>query len=250
MPRMWEHDSTPEIGEEPQQVINRQLLKDADLLVAMFWTRIGSPTGKAASGTVEEIEEHISGGKPAMLYFSSSPVAPDKLDQTQYEALKTFKSWARSNSLYQEYSSVGQFAKILQRQLAQTMIQKFSGKTDREAPRQTISVLPVGIRDAPVSEAGLAPRSMPPDLSGAARDLLNEATKDPRGNVLVTKTMGGTFIMSNRRHFGDARNPRDAALYTSALRELVSQGLVAQDDRKGEVFRVTNAGYLQSEGAL
>jgi hypothetical protein len=50
-------------------VINRQVLADCDLLVAIFWTRIGSPTGSALSGTVEEIEKHLKAEKPAMLYF-------------------------------------------------------------------------------------------------------------------------------------------------------------------------------------
>jgi len=56
MPLGWETHATPEMGDRPQAIINGQLLKDADLLVAMFWTRIGSPTGVAKSGTVEEIE--------------------------------------------------------------------------------------------------------------------------------------------------------------------------------------------------
>ena len=30
---------------------------------------LGSPTGVSASGTVEEIEEHLRAGKPAMIYF-------------------------------------------------------------------------------------------------------------------------------------------------------------------------------------
>jgi hypothetical protein len=80
MPIGWETHSVPDTGDRPQAIISGQLLKDADLLVAMFWTRIGSPTGAARSGTVEEIEEHIGAGKPAMIYFSSAPVRPDSID--------------------------------------------------------------------------------------------------------------------------------------------------------------------------
>ena len=74
MPIGWETHSTPGTGDRRQAIINGQLLKDADLLVAVFWTRLGSPTGVARSGTVEEIEEHLRAGKPAMIYFSSAPV--------------------------------------------------------------------------------------------------------------------------------------------------------------------------------
>ena len=63
LPIHWESHAAPEMGERPQGIINRQLLKDADLVVAVFWTRVGSPTGTAPSGTIEEIEEHIGANK-------------------------------------------------------------------------------------------------------------------------------------------------------------------------------------------
>ena len=46
------------MGERAQAIINRQIVKDSDLVVAIFWTRIGTPTGVAQSGMIEEIEEH------------------------------------------------------------------------------------------------------------------------------------------------------------------------------------------------
>jgi hypothetical protein len=48
----WETHSSPELGDRPQAIINKQVLKDADLLIGIFWTRIGTPTGKAESGTL------------------------------------------------------------------------------------------------------------------------------------------------------------------------------------------------------
>ncbi len=73
----WETHSVPEMGNRPQEIINKQILHGCDLLIGVFWTRIGTATGNFASGTVEEIEEHVKTGKPAMLYFSASPVVPD-----------------------------------------------------------------------------------------------------------------------------------------------------------------------------
>jgi hypothetical protein len=99
MPVGWETHASPEMGDRPQAIINGQILKDSDLLVAVFWTRLGSPTGTAPSGSVEEIEEHLAAGKPAMIYFSSEPVRPDSVDAGQYSALKAFKESLRPNSL-------------------------------------------------------------------------------------------------------------------------------------------------------
>ena len=87
----WETHSSPELGARPQELINSRLLKDCDLLVGVFWTRLGTPTGKSPSGTVEEIEEHVAAGKPAMIYFSSRPVAPESIDADQYAQVKAIK---------------------------------------------------------------------------------------------------------------------------------------------------------------
>src|SRR3990172_1493833 len=77
LPVMWETHSAPEMGGRPQEIINKQLVRDCDFLIGTFWTRIGTHTGVAESGTVEEIREFLKAGKPVMLYFSTAPVVPD-----------------------------------------------------------------------------------------------------------------------------------------------------------------------------
>jgi hypothetical protein len=108
-PVMWETHSSPAMGDRAQAIINRQILRDADLLVAIFWTRLGTPTGEAASGTVEEIEEHLKAGKPAMLYFSTAPVAQESLNLDQWRALQDFKIWARQQGRVEEFDSLEEF---------------------------------------------------------------------------------------------------------------------------------------------
>lgn len=83
LPVGWETHSSPEMGDRPQAILNEQMLEDCDLLVGIFWTRIGTETGEAISGTVEEIEKHMSLSKPVMLYFSDAQVRPDSLDSKQ-----------------------------------------------------------------------------------------------------------------------------------------------------------------------
>ena len=68
----WETHSSPKMGERAQEVINKQVLRGADLLVGIFWTRLGTPTGESASGTVEDINEHVNANRPAMIYFFRS----------------------------------------------------------------------------------------------------------------------------------------------------------------------------------
>jgi hypothetical protein len=67
LPIRWETHAKPESGVRPQDALNRQLVKSSDILVGMFWTKIGTPTGVAESGTFEEINEFVAAGKPAQL---------------------------------------------------------------------------------------------------------------------------------------------------------------------------------------
>ena len=41
----WETHSVPEMGNRPQAIINKQILGGCDLLVGVFWTRLGTETG-------------------------------------------------------------------------------------------------------------------------------------------------------------------------------------------------------------
>jgi hypothetical protein len=104
-PLRWETHTAPDYGSRPQEVINRAIVDDCDLLVGIFWTRIGSPTGMADSGTLEEIERVGKAGKPIMLYFSSVGADPDKIDPIQIERLKEFKTITYPKALVEKYKS-------------------------------------------------------------------------------------------------------------------------------------------------
>ena len=117
MPIKWETHSAPLMGDRPQAIINKQLVKDCDVLVGVFWTRVGTNTGVAVSGTAEEIEQFVEMKKPVMLYFSQSPIEPDKIDVTQFTTLKTFKEKMRLQGLTESYNGIPDFRQKLSRQL-------------------------------------------------------------------------------------------------------------------------------------
>src|ERR1043166_3914515 len=91
LPLRWETHTAPEYGTRPQEVINRAIVDQCDLLVGVFWTRIGTPTGVADSGTLEEIERVGKAGKPVMLYFSRVEIDPERIEVDQIEKLKQFR---------------------------------------------------------------------------------------------------------------------------------------------------------------
>jgi hypothetical protein len=117
LPLRWETHTAPEFGTRPQEVINRAIVDECDLLIGVFWTRIGTPTGIADSGTLEEIERVATAGKPVMLYFSRVGVDPDRLDLSQVARLKTFKDKTYPNALTENYKSLIEFRDKLARQI-------------------------------------------------------------------------------------------------------------------------------------
>lgn len=117
LPVMWETHSTPEVGDRPQAIINKQLVNASDILIGTFWTRIGTDTGIAKSGTVEEINEFIRAKKPVLLYFSSIPVILDSVDSKQYNRLKEFKKEIQMQALTEQYSSITELREKLNRHL-------------------------------------------------------------------------------------------------------------------------------------
>lgn len=118
MPVKWETHSAPLLGGRPQSIINEQLVKDCDLLVGVFWTRIGTSTGVSVSGTAEEIEQFVDLKKPVMLYFSQSPIDPDKIEIDQFTILKNFKEKMRLKGLTETYANIPDFRQKFSRQFS------------------------------------------------------------------------------------------------------------------------------------
>jgi len=99
LPVRWETHARPQSAIRPQQAINDQLVAKCDILLGMFWTRIGTSTGIAESGTLEEIDQFVAASKPALLYFSRRPIDPTKIDAKQHAKLKTFRKQTLTKAL-------------------------------------------------------------------------------------------------------------------------------------------------------
>lgn len=227
LPIGWESHSSPEMGASPQAIINNQVLAKCDLLIGVFWTRIGTATDDYLSGTVEEIEKHIETGKPAMLYFSSQPVAMDTVDLEQIAKLKSFKESCRNRGLYESYDSHTDFKTKFYRHLQL--------KVNEHSLFQAAA--PDVISEVVESKTRL------PTLLPEARVLLKEASKDPHGVILHARYIGGTAIQTNGKNLIPSNERREVAKWEQALEELTGKDLVVARGHKGEMFEVTNLGY-------
>ncbi len=233
LPVGWESHSSPEMGARPQAIINRQTLDKCDLLVGVFGTRIGSETGEYPSGTVEEIEEHIALGKPAMLYFSKQLGYSDTFDRNQYAKLEELKKDYESRGLYEIYDGDADFKDKFYRQLEikinehrvfQFRDEKISSSIGMEELENDI-----------------------PQLSDAAKNLLKEANQDSQGHIWVHVDSNEPFIrtadnMPNGKSIIPNQNPRVVAQWRAALKELMTADLLEQTN-KSKIFRLTHRGY-------
>lgn len=95
----WELDSSPEDG-DAQDIINRKLVDDADVLLGVFRHRLGSPTKENLAGTVEEIARFRAAAKPVLLYFSEVSI-PYNHDQEQRQRNSKIKDDGKSNDNFQ-----------------------------------------------------------------------------------------------------------------------------------------------------
>lgn len=218
----WEKHSHPEMGESPQGVINRTIGENADLLVAVFHTRIGTPTGEHESGTVEEIRNHLALGRPAMIYFSRVPVGMDQVDENQYKALRSFELECKTNGLVWTYQSTDEFRSELRRHLDQMVNEYF-------AQSHTIASSSSSYED--------------PELSSAAWKILRAAEQDPNNIVLFMRMSYGLEVASNSEKLNTVGDPRSEKLYKSAVEELERQGLIEQEDTNEQVYGITQEGY-------
>jgi hypothetical protein len=102
VPVHWRAHTAAEHGVRPQESINKQLVDRTDIVIALFWHRIGTETGRAESGTIEEIEEAQAAGAYVGILRCRRDYPLD-VDTEQLDGLRTFFQRIRPDSLMLDY---------------------------------------------------------------------------------------------------------------------------------------------------
>ena len=142
----WETDSVPDASAPAQQVLNRQIVDECDFGVAVFWTRLGTPTADHASGSIEEIERLRQRGARVMVYFNSAPIPQERLKDDQFQKLSDFKTQLSERGLLGSYGDIAD----LREQLLLHLTDVVTGLLQKERglpPPGT--VVPSGVVSAP-----------------------------------------------------------------------------------------------------
>ncbi|HKP54418.1 MAG TPA: FAD-linked oxidase C-terminal domain-containing protein [Chloroflexia bacterium] len=157
-PVLWETYAKPGVGKYSQEVIQPQL-GDFDIFVSIFWTRIGSPTPKAISAAVEELNLALDQAQAApdekkvMVYFSSQATDPTKLDTDQVRQVQELRRDLAKNKgvFYGTFSSPEQFKELLGRDLTRAALE-YSKKWGRTSQ---VPLEPQAITVTPLEQMGI-----------------------------------------------------------------------------------------------
>ena len=69
-------------------------------------------------------------------------------------------------------------------------------------------------------------------------------TAEDDGIIIASRTMGGTKYLVGGNSLNKSGDPRELAKWEDALEQLLQAGYVKQTGTKGDIFRVTNKGYM------
>jgi hypothetical protein len=108
-PVMWELHGVPDMSGAPQAVINVQLVDSCDLGVAIFWSKLGTPTAEHESGSVEEIDRLIQSGRRVLVYLKNAPIPHTNLNLPELTRLSTKLNDYRQSGLLGTFADVATF---------------------------------------------------------------------------------------------------------------------------------------------
>jgi len=124
-PLRYETHTHPNFDSDPQAVINKQIGDDYDIFIGILWTRFGSPTSQADSGTYEEFQRAYSRHKTdpksisLKFYFKDEQIRPSKINVDQLKKVHDFKKEvSKKGGLYHTFTNTDEFAKLLRMHLS------------------------------------------------------------------------------------------------------------------------------------
>ncbi|MBZ5673226.1 MAG: DUF4062 domain-containing protein [Acidobacteriia bacterium] len=124
----WKSDVVPAMGQDAQTVIFDQIPTDSyDVFVGILWTRFGTPTPRAESGTEEEFRKAYARWSAdhdslrIMMYFSNIPAPPFRIDPEQLAKVHRFRAEIQVHGIASNINSKKEFEDLAAKHLAALM---------------------------------------------------------------------------------------------------------------------------------
>ena len=194
----WETTVAAGFGLDGQDVVNTQIGNDYDALIALFWTRVGTATPRAASGSIEEYERALQRYRnnediEIAFLFKDAPVPISEIDVKQIGDLNALRSRIESEgALYKTFTHSDEL-KFEIGLLLDRLARKFDRTSSSDEP--TPNLIPKPNRpDAQSSETGDGPDSSDDEDPGLL-DVLERI--EEKSQELVTFLSGMTERMNS-----------------------------------------------------
>lgn len=242
LPINWADNARPEVGDAPQELINKQLLEKCDFLIGIFWQRLGTPTENAESGTVDEINNFIASGKSCMIYFSEQKENPGAVDPVEYKRLKEFKEKIKRKGVIKTVQSLNEFKNQLSRDLNK-LVNEYKKKSKCN-----------GLHTADSSGGGpVAPLSelegkQANKLSDESKQLLMAACQSNSALITDLKHLAGHDFSAGNLKIGLAYSEtRKIVKWEEAIEQLLSLNLIKHIGNEDGLFTPTSKGFELGE---
>ncbi len=242
----WGSDSSADSGAEPQALLNKQIVDGADIVLAVFKERFGTPTQNYGSGTEEEIRLGLKDGKRVMVYFWNPPAGHVPSTEAQPDKISAFRDSLGESALYKLFSDDAEFEKHINHDFTK-LIYDLEGATERPLPSLSIAAagpdgrlhddglefmpnlakatINAGIFDDDIKDAYKAVKASPIRKS---KPLPAKSEEMPSESVTVTPKAVSSRLVSSA--FDNVKAPADMGklvLQGSSLAEM-SRGLAKQ----------------------
>ncbi len=142
----WETHSTPDLGDRAQGILNAQIVDGCDLGIAVFGSKLGTPTGGHPSGSAEEIRRLATRGSRVMVYFRTGVESADA--EGEAGRLRAFQRELEQQGLVCRYADSSDLAQLV------TVHMTSAIRDVMEAEALPIAAAP----DMPVNQRAEAPK--------------------------------------------------------------------------------------------
>jgi len=153
----WETHAYPGFNTDPQATINEEIRDDFEIFIGLLWARVGTPTPRATSGTLEEFERAYARFKTnpesisLLFYFKEQPISPSAIKPDDVDQIQKFRNGLGGlGGLYWTFQTTAEFEALVRPHLAR-IIQVWKGRIeapdDRALGNPTVGLSP-GLQDS------------------------------------------------------------------------------------------------------
>lgn len=217
-------NAVPLLGGRAQEIINHQVLDLADIVIALFWQRLGTPTGNYASGTVEEITRAEKSRLPVHVFFSEASL-PYHSDSIEVQRVKDFRKELEPSGLLGTFTETSELVSHIA-PLIESDLERFDRDCD----------FPALVQIDPPGGLDMHAKAGAPIDRGSSHHGHTAGLKDPKSDRKSVKLGDEAALSRGASHPG--------ALQTTSFSARLEQKAVdGEREPRYPILAVTNIGY-------